>query len=272
MLQRIHQRRLNSIAYQRIREWFLSYVDNFFASDDNCRYHIELKRNHSLRVSSLAGVIGKRIYLEAEDIALAKIIGLLHDVGRFEQFTRHNTFKDNLSFDHGQFGADLLAGIQCILHLDADSQHIVHSAVQHHNKARIPSDLDQRPLLHTKIIRDADKLDILHLTTQALKNHTSAAPARKIEPHDEVSETVLSAFNNRQIIPYDAVRNHVDFYIHKIGWVYDFNFSPSLHILRSRDYFSEIRRALPNTQAIDTIFKQIDLDMSASANLPPLSG
>ena len=37
----------------------------------------------------------------AKEIELAGLIGLLHDIARFEQFTKYQTFNDRLSFDHG---------------------------------------------------------------------------------------------------------------------------------------------------------------------------
>ena len=75
---------IDPIAFDKIRERFLAYVATFFSNDRTCQANILLKRNHSLRVSALAGLIGRRIHLADEDINLVKIVGLLHDVGRFD--------------------------------------------------------------------------------------------------------------------------------------------------------------------------------------------
>ena len=45
--------------------------------------------------------------LEKEDIKLAELIGLLHDIGRFEQLKRFNTFVDKKSINHGEFGGEI---------------------------------------------------------------------------------------------------------------------------------------------------------------------
>ena len=125
-----------------------------------------LKRNHSLQVSALAGLISKKLCLGKEDIILAKVIGLLHDVGRFEQYMRYRTFVDRHSFDHGKFGANFLMRLKPIIDLNFSDQKIIQCAVTRHNKARIYPGINGRQLLHTQIIRDADKLDILHITTR----------------------------------------------------------------------------------------------------------
>jgi HD superfamily phosphodiesterase len=86
MLLKANIKHLTHFSIQNFREWFLSHAESFYTPDSACQYNIMLKRNHSLRVSSLSGLISKKIHLSEEDIILAKIIGLLHDVGRFEQF------------------------------------------------------------------------------------------------------------------------------------------------------------------------------------------
>ena len=39
---------------------------------------------------------------------LAAYCGLLHDIGRFEQLKRYNTFVDSKSIDHGLLGYEIL--------------------------------------------------------------------------------------------------------------------------------------------------------------------
>lgn len=46
--------------------------------------------------------------LSQEDIELAELIGLLHDIGRFEQVRLYHTFVDKDSINHGEYGAKIL--------------------------------------------------------------------------------------------------------------------------------------------------------------------
>lgn len=52
--------------------------------------------------------IHKELKLTEEKIRLAALIGLLHDIGRFEQYTKYNTFSDKLSADHADLGEKTL--------------------------------------------------------------------------------------------------------------------------------------------------------------------
>ena len=69
---------------------------------------IKLKYHHTYTVVQLSEELAKSLNLSDEDIKLAKLIGLLHDIARFEQYTRYKTLSDSLSIDHGDFGVEIL--------------------------------------------------------------------------------------------------------------------------------------------------------------------
>lgn len=255
MLLRCNDTQRDPIAFLRIRERFLVYVDSFCGIDDLCRANLHLKRSHSLRVAALGEVIGRRIGLAEEEISLAKTCGLLHDVGRFEQFTRYRTFIDRLSLDHGVFGAELLADIPAIQHLPAELQEVVCAAVAHHNKAALPPGLEPRQQLHVQIVRDADKLDILHLYTRDLVQQTHAL----IGPIEnrKVSPAVVQSLMQREVVRYPDIKSDVDCLLAKLAWVYDFNFDPSLQILQQRGYLTILKEYLPQTPTVETIFEGV---------------
>ena len=50
--------------------------------------HINYKYHHSYRVRDNMILLAKNLNLPPEDIKLASVIGLLHDIGRFEQYKR----------------------------------------------------------------------------------------------------------------------------------------------------------------------------------------
>lgn len=256
MLLKADHRHLYPVAFNRIRERFLAYVATFMDSDSTCRAHILLKRNHSLRVSSLAGLIGRRIHLDSGDITLAKIIGLLHDAGRFEQFARYRTFNDHVSIDHGSYGAELLEDLPMLLDLDAETRDIIRCAVAHHNKAALPPGLDARRHLHGRLIRDADKLDILKVLTDDLNQQTYHFIGPIKNP--DVSPELLENLRQKRVIRYQDVKSDADAILIKLAWVYDFNFAPALAILRRRDYLSTFKGLLPQTRDLQAAFQQID--------------
>ena len=69
---------------------------------------IERKYKHSLRVMKFAIDIAKSLNLTEDEIILAAKAGLLHDIGRFEQWTQYCTYNDLKSIDHADLGVEIL--------------------------------------------------------------------------------------------------------------------------------------------------------------------
>ena len=67
-----------------------------YIQDYDSRYgKIDLKIRHTYGVVKASEYITSRLNLSSEDIELAKLIALLHDIGRFEQIRKSDSFIDN---------------------------------------------------------------------------------------------------------------------------------------------------------------------------------
>ena len=145
--------------------------ENFDACDDYVlkfdmkEKMIEYKYNHSYRVVHQAEEICRSINLDTEERDLASLIALLHDIARFRQWTEFKTYNDAKSFDHGDEGAKILfdEGVIKNFICKKEDHDIIKKAVKYHNKMYVDfNSLNDREKLHTKIIRDADKIDIVY--------------------------------------------------------------------------------------------------------------
>ena len=149
------------INIEKAKETFKKYVEKYNPEDAQ----IKLKIEHIERVSQIAKKMAKELNLNQEDTELAELIGLLHDIGRFEQIRIYHTFKDKKSINHGEYGAQILFENGLIREfIETDEfDEIIKLAVRNHNKDKIEEGLTQRQMLHAKLIRDADKTDIFYL-------------------------------------------------------------------------------------------------------------
>ena len=78
------------IDRQKVVRVFDEYVENYNRQDEKVRLKIE----HTYRVSMLCEEIGVSLGLCEEDLSLAWLLGMLHDIGRFEQLKNYGTFID----------------------------------------------------------------------------------------------------------------------------------------------------------------------------------
>lgn len=155
------------IDITKAKEQFKKYVQDYDINDDKIR----LKVAHIERVAEISETIAKNLNLNEEEIQLAELIGLLHDIGRFEQIRLYHTFMDKDSINHGEFGVKLLFKdglIRGFIKTDKYDQ-IIRTAILNHNKSYIQEGLNERELLHSQIIRDADKIDIFAILVSGNK-------------------------------------------------------------------------------------------------------
>lgn len=88
------------IDLEKARQYFNQYVSHY---DPNVP-RICLKITHIKHVTSNSRQIAEMLGLLPEDQDLAELIGLLHDIGRFEQVRKYNTFSDKNSVNHAEKG------------------------------------------------------------------------------------------------------------------------------------------------------------------------
>ena len=149
------------ILRKNILDTFKSYVDGFCGIGPG----VNLKYAHSLRVAALSERIAQSLSMEKEDIDLAWLIGILHDIGRFEQLRRYQTFFDYRSMDHAKYGVHVLFEEGHIKDFIASSEEndVIRAAIGEHNVYEVRGDLSKRELHFARLIRDADKLDIFRV-------------------------------------------------------------------------------------------------------------
>ena len=85
-------------------EEFTKYVSNYDLNDSKIR----LKYNHCIRVMNLSHKYATILGFSKTDIELATLIGLLHDIGRFEQIKQYDSYDDLKTIDHADYSVEQL--------------------------------------------------------------------------------------------------------------------------------------------------------------------
>ena len=223
------------IDIKKSKDEFMKYTNNYDIENEN----IERKIYHSLRVMEISKKIATNMGLENEKIELATLIGLLHDIGRFEQFKIYQTYSDLESIDHGDLGADILKQNNFIRNFikEAKYDEIILKSVQNHNKYKIADDLNKEEKLFCKIVRDADKIDILYEAIEIFWKK-----GREEIQNDLISDKVYNEFLNKKLIKKDKnmKKNGIDKLVLMLAFVFDINFHESLEILKKEDYLNKI--------------------------------
>ena len=184
---------------------FKEYVKNYNPEDEK----VKIKIAHIERVTQIAKKLAQDLKLSQEDIELAELIGLLHDIGRFEQIRKYHTFIDKDSINHGEYGVKILFEEGLIRKFLEDNQYdeIIKLAILNHNKADIEENLNEKQKLHAKIIRDADKTDIFYILTVDDKK---AIWESSDLSNDEISDEIYREFIEDKVINYKERKTSAD--------------------------------------------------------------
>ena len=246
-------------ALSQLTKWFEDYVTGFASNDPDSRENIDLKKNHTIRVRNEIIDIGNSINLNKEDMYIAEACALLHDIGRFEQLKRYGTFSDARSENHALLGVKIITENNVLKNFSPEAGKIIIHSVGCHNMSSIPeTDNKDRPVF-LELVRDADKIDILHVVTEYYKNSPSGsnrALEMNLPDTDIISEAVCEPLAKGHIALIKDLRSLNDFKLYQMGWIYDLNFSRSLQIIKERGYLELLRDALPkSSQTVEEIYQ-----------------
>lgn len=213
---------------------FENYIKNF----DLTIPIIKMKYDHTLRVATRASELALELNLSKDDVELAYLIGFVHDIGRFEQIATFNTLIDAKSFDHGDYGVEVLFGQNLIRKFtkNSDDDEIIKKAVRNHNKFRIEDGLSNREILFCKMIRDADKIDVYEVI---LKNEFP------VDWNGQFTEKIIEDFRMKKQITNSDRKTRSDEMIAFLSWVYDIHFDWTLKYIETH-YLEDLKEKAKN--------------------------
>jgi putative nucleotidyltransferase with HDIG domain len=255
---------MNTDTIARLKEWFTQYVSGYYTGVSEDDRNIRLKEDHTHRVCRNILLLCRSLNLTQADRNLAETIALFHDLGRFEQYRKHQTFNDMKSQNHAYLGLQVMAKHRVLSGLDLSERRMLTQAIAYHNAATLPENASERSLMFMKLIRDADKLDIWKVVIDYYRER-SKNPNKTIEldlpDSSECSPKALDALRQGSFARVQDMKTLNDFKLLQISWAFDLNFSKSFQILGDQRYIESIAETLPDlpevANAIEHVFSHI---------------
>lgn len=237
---------------------FAEYVRNYDPSDEK----IKLKIDHTYRVAGLCQRIAESLGLSEPDVDIAWLLGMLHDIGRFEQIRRFGIFNDAQSVDHAEFGADLLfkEGLirkfaegyyeECELARSGNEEAeqiiknneyhnkdtgLLELAIRQHNKYRVKEDLTERQRMFCDILRDADKVDIFKVNADIPMEIIYDVTTEELKS-GVISKEVLESFYKRETVLKSVRKSAVDHIVGHISLLFELVYKESYRQAKEQGY------------------------------------
>ncbi|EKQ51516.1 MULTISPECIES: HD domain-containing protein [unclassified Clostridium] len=235
--------------------WFNSYVKKFYGEDSLVDQNVGLKEKHTFNVAKHAVNIAKSLNLSEEEVNTAEIIGLFHDIGRFEQFRKYKTFRDSLSENHATLGVKILEESKILENLDDRRKEIIIKAIILHNTKLLPNDLNEEDAVFCKLIRDADKLDIFRVIIEYEKE-------RQENPNPAIDNLPFTPGYNKEFlqdillgrrINNNSMKNYNERKLYELSWITDLNFSFSFNYIKEKKILNALINCLPQNEEINKL-------------------
>lgn len=239
---------------------FQKYFESFSGLSEEQNNNFLIKYEHSLRVAKLCADIAKRLQLTGEEQEMAYLAGIFHDIGRFRQLMEFNTFNDSQSVDHADYSIQVVGENGLLNGCPEEEKNKILLAIQYHNKRDLPKESVEKDLMYARILRDADKLDILHVITdyytnpKAIPNHTLTWEMPK---GGVVSVEVAKQILAGKLVSKADVASQIDIKIMQLSWIYDINFKPSFDIMMKQRFMEKIYSTLPKNDTVIEVYRKV---------------
>ena len=241
-------------------KWFNAYVDKYITGEPGRDSGILLKKEHSLKVLANARRILDSLGWDQDLTLNGETAALLHDVGRFPQFFRHGTFRDDLSVNHARLGVEVLSRESVLAHLPGRGRKLVIGCVFLHNKAKVPGNLPGDLEAVTRLVRDADKIDIMRVIAKEVTRsgeHDQTIVLNLTDSREDYSGDLLERIRRRMPIDYRSLKYINDFVLAVSGWVYDMNYPAAFRLLLEAGHLQELFSVLPTAEPITNLQNDI---------------
>lgn len=267
-----------TIDRKKVKNVFKKYTDNYDTSDDK----IKLKVDHTYRVAALSERIASSLGLGDDDTNLAWLIGMLHDIGRFEQLKNYGTFSDAESIDHAHYGVELLfedgliekfasendtkdlKGTKDLKETAIKSENeeketkeiseldILRTAIWNHSAYRVEEGLTDRVKMFCNIIRDADKIDILKVNYDVTLEVIYDVTTEELK-NSGVTDEVMKAFMEHHAVLRSLKKTPIDNLVGHAALVFELIYNESFKIVKEQGYIEKMLSYVSDNQ--DTVKK-----------------
>jgi len=243
---------MNNQDITRIKRYLAVYYKKLIqitAGKPDIEANLQMKYFHSFQVHALAQKLGVELHLDQQSIFQVRAAALLHDIGRFPQIIESQTYEDENRVDHADLGVKIIHDNGVIDHLGSDISRTIKTAVQNHNKLALPEELSRHDETIAKVLRDADKIDIIRI---AIEFYSSELEGNKTGWFSEVSfsrtcsRMAANALVSGKAVSLNEISTVYDEFILYLSWVNDLHFDYSVWHLVSLGSWEYMVNAIPD--------------------------
>ncbi|MBO5477865.1 MAG: HD domain-containing protein [Clostridia bacterium] len=245
--------------FKKFEEIFEEYTNRYINKEDideGRKLNFSNKKIHSYHVRDNILEIAKAENLKV-DMFIVEFIGLFHDIGRFYQYDKYETFNDAKSQNHAKLTIKVLEDEGILNIIDYEDRPYVVDAILMHNLQDLPRLKDKKMYLYAALLRDADKLDGFRSISVAESKDSVYFKNKSDAPiiSDRVYESIL---NKKSVYKYDLT-TILESQIVALGYITsDINFRTTLKLIKENDYTKKMFEKMQDTPMSRKIYNFVN--------------
>ena len=252
---------MTSKNFEQISQRALNFVDGYRIGGKLLPMH-QLKLEHTLRVAADSRLIAAGMNFSENEINLAEAVGILHDVARFPQFKMYGSFSDAETIDHGDLGVETIVKENMLAGIAPAERDIILHVVKHHNKKSLPPVMTAGEEKFTRLIRDADRIDIFFICWDSIKTghiHDHPEIIMGIDFYGAPTDAILEQFERGEQIDYRNMNSLADRFVLQLTWILDLTYAATKKLVLDRRILENFIDVLPvKTDRLIACFKKTE--------------
>nr|WP_152733167.1 HD domain-containing protein [Marinifilum sp. N1E240] len=253
---------VNQEIYENIVSWFEKYTESLVCDTEEIQVNLDLKKNHSFNTTKIIEALALTINMSEVDILLAKSAAILHDVGRFEQLLKYNTFADTDQINHIDLGIAFIKEQEFTSLISDEELEIILDCIKYHTGSEIPKSMDEKNRIFIQLIREADRIDILNIVSKYYSNYKPGSNKRlemELADKPDISKKVFKSIMDEKVVDYKDVLTLNDLKLQQMSWIFDLNLKQSFRIVSEKTYLKLIYDTLPKKDSVIDMYRQMKI-------------
>lgn len=236
---------------KKIKTWFENYVDTYRRGSINFTAVFRPKLKHCYNVADFCRTLSNDLVWPHGDAISAEAAGILHDIGRFSQFTEFGNFIDNDSVNHGVRGYEIVneSGITASLSI-RDSQ-IILDGIRYHNNNEFSHNIQPENIPFLLLVRDADKIDKFRITLELIEDECNGKRLT-VQCHGPINPVVIKQIRGGKPVSKKNIQSTLDFYLFRLSSVFDIHYSETYKRISESGILQKIISRMPQDKSVQT--------------------
>lgn len=247
--------------FNKFENIFNEYVNRFIeksGSDDGRYLNFTNKKIHSYNVRNNILKIAKEERLDV-DMFIVEFIGLFHDIGRFYQYDKYETFNDANSVDHAKLSIKVLEDERIINLIDYEDRPYVVDSILMHNYQNLPKIQDRKMYIYSTLLRDADKLDGFRSISVYERENKNLAYFKNKSDAPIISDYVYDNIMSHKSVYKYNLETILESQIVSLGYITsDIIYDATLREIKENDYINKMFAKMQDTKRSREIYNFVN--------------